>query len=79
MHLIYQSCLISPCYCGVILYDMIQWIINTNSGNIGMMNYLNDDDVTRNMNKGFSRISNGILKGAIGVLYGWLVRIERPS
>ena len=27
---------------------------------------------------GFSKRSNGILKGAIGTLDGWLVRIQRP-
>ena len=27
----------------------------------------------------FSKRSNGVLKGAIGALDGWLVRIQRPS
>ena len=31
------------------------------------------------VSKGFSNRSNGILKGAIGALDGWLVRIVKPG
>ena len=35
--------------CGTILYDVLEWIINTNISGIDMMNYLNDDDPMRKM------------------------------
>ena len=53
---------IPPCYCGVIVYDILQWIINTNIGDINMISYLNDDDAMRNTSKDFSCRSDGILK-----------------
>ena len=31
------------------------------------------------VSKGFSKRSNGVLKGAIGAFDGWLVRIVKPS
>ena len=33
----------------------------------------------RHFSNGFSQMSNGVLKGSIGAIDGWLVRILRPS
>ena len=47
--------------------------------NINMNSYLSDvKDMIKVIN-GVARHSNGILKGGIGALDGWLVRIIRPS
>ena len=41
--------------------------------------YLNDENGMRRIPNGFSRRSEGILRGAIGAIDGWLVKIQRPS
>ena len=44
-----------------------------------MVKYLNDVEAMSKVSQGFSKRSNGVLKGAIGALDGWLVRIRSPS
>ena len=39
--------------------------------------YLNDPESLARVSEGFSRRSNGVLKGAIGIIDGWLVKITR--
>ena len=71
---------ISPKHCHVIMHEVLKnWIIDTNIGDINITKYLNDDERMNRVSEGFSKRSNGIFKGAIGALDGWLVRINRPS
>ena len=44
-----------------------------------MQAYLNDFEAMSKVSNGFSRRSNGVLKGAISAIDGWLVRITKPS
>ena len=44
-----------------------------------MEDYLHDNDAMTKVSDGFSIRSNGVFKGAIGALDGWLVRILCPS
>ena len=55
------------------------WIIIPNIGEINIMNYLNDIEAVNKVSKGFAKRSNGVLKGYIGAIDGWLVKIRRPS
>ena len=69
---------ITPNYCTIIMLDVLkQWINKTDIGKINMYDYLVDDRAMEKCSVGFSMRSNGILKGAIGALDGWLVRIQR--
>ena len=71
---------ISYKHCEKIFYDvLLHWIINTGIGSINMENYLDDLEEMKTVSHGFSKRSNGILKGAIGAIDGWLVRISKPS
>ena len=63
-----------------IMYDvLLKWIIPSDIGKMNMTKYLGDDDAMKEVSLGFSKRSNGVLKGAIGALDGWLVRIVKPS
>ena len=44
-----------------------------------MSTFLNDITAMKNVSKGFSKRSNGILKGAISDIDGWLVFAEKTS
>ena len=55
------------------------WIIDTNIGEINMSEYLDDTAAMSRVSDGFSKRSNGVLKGAIGAIDGWLVCIVCPS
>ena len=44
-----------------------------------MYDHLEDKAAMQKVSDGFSRRSNGVFKGTIGALDGWLVRIIRPS
>ena len=44
-----------------------------------MKRYLNDEQAMARVSAGFLKRSYGIIKGAIGAIDGWLVRIVRPS
>ena len=71
---------ISSNWCLVILYEVLQeWLVDTKIGGIDIKSYLNNEDAMAAVSEGFSKRSNGVLKGAIGALDGWLVRIQRPS
>ena len=39
---------------------------------------LNPEELER-ISNGFARQSNGVLRGAIGAIYGWLVKIIKPN
>ena len=56
-----------------------EWIIKPNIGNINILEYLNDEEAMDEVSDGFSRRSSGILRGAIGAIDGWLVKIRRPN
>ena len=43
-----------------------------------MYDNLDDQESMQKVSDGFSRRSNGVFKGGIGALDGWLVRIIRP-
>ena len=63
-----------------ILIDVLRdWIIKTGVGDINMTKYLGDKDAMAKVSAGFSKRSHGVLKGAIGAIDGWLVRIVRPG
>ena len=62
------------------MFHVLQdWIIKHNIGDINMVKYLGDEKALGKVSDGFSKISGGILKGSIGVLHGWVVRIVRTS
>ena len=48
-------------------------------GCINMQEYLDDVTSMSQASHGFSKRPDGFLKGAIGAIDGWLVRIVRPS
>ena len=56
----------------------MHWIIIPNIGNINMK-YLNDIEAMNYLSHGFTPRSNGFLKGCIGAIGGWLVKIRRPT
>ena len=71
---------VSVSHCRKIFIDVLKdWIIKPNIGLIDIESYLKDENAMRSVSEGFSKRSNGILKGAIGAIDGWLVRITCPS
>ena len=56
-----------------------QWINNDDLVKINGAEYLEDDARMSSVAAEFSSKSNGIFKGVIGAIDGWLVRIRRPS
>ena len=71
---------ISPKHCNEIMLRVILlWGNKSKIGSINIYDYLADDRAMETTSEGFSKRSDGILKGAIGALDGWLVRIQRPS
>ena len=58
---------------------LLNWITITNLGKIDIENYLNDENALMRVSNGFSRRSEGILRGAIGAIDRWLVKIQHPS
>ena len=63
-----------------ILYEvLLQWLIHTGIGDLNMLKYLGDKEVTTRVSHGFSECSNGILKRSIGALDGWFVHVVCPS
>ena len=71
---------ISPCYCKNILnYVLLNLIIKPNLGMMDVEAYLSNPEELQRVSKGFSTRSNGVLKGAIGAIDGWLVNIVKPS
>ena len=66
--------------CTLFLYKvLLDWIVKTDIGDINMVKYLGDKEAMAKVSAGFSKRSLGVLKGAIGAIDGWLVRIVRPS
>ena len=71
---------IYPDNCNKIMYDvLLKWIIPSDIGMMNMIKYVGDDEAMDKVSNGFSKRSNGVLKGAIGALDCWLVRIVKPS
>ena len=71
---------ISPKHCNKLFhYTLKNWINKSKIGGINIYDYLSNEEAMRRVSIGFSKRSNGIFKGAIGALDGWLVRIIRPS
>ena len=71
---------IYPTHISAILNEvLIYWIIKPNIGKINMKKYLGDKEAMNRVSEGFSKRSNGVLKGAIGAIDGWLVKIRRPN
>ena len=70
---------IHPRYCvQIMIYVLSKWILKPKIGTINMYDYLDDQEAMQKVSDGFSRRSNGVFKGGIGALDGWLVRIIRP-
>ena len=71
---------IHPRTCNQIMVDVLmKWIIKPKIGGISMYDYLDDQEAMQKVSDGFSKRSNGVFKGGIGALDGWLVRIIRPG
>ena len=71
---------IHPKSCITIMCEvLLHWIIDIDIGHINMHDYLKDDAAMKRVSEVFSRRSNGVIRGAIGVIDGWLVRIIKPS
>lgn len=71
---------IAPLYCNYILFYVLKnWIIDTDIVDINMHSYLEDTMAMSKVSEGFSLRADGFLKGAIGAIDGWLVRIVRLS
>ena len=67
-------------HCKIIMYEVLeQWINNSGIGGIDIQSYLNDEVTLAKVSEGFSVRSDGVLKGAIGAIDGWLVKIQKPS
>ena len=56
-----------------------EWIIDQNLGKMDILKYLCDKDAMARVSHGFSKRYNGVLKGIIGTIDGWLVKIRRPN
>ena len=70
---------VSESHCKTIFINVLKnWIIKTNIGKINIESYLNDDKAMKRVAVGFSKRSGGVLKGTIGAIDGWLVKISRP-
>ena len=70
---------ISEPHCKTVFIKVLKdWIIKPNIGNIDIEEYLNNEDAMKRVAIGFSQRSNGVLRGAIGAIDGWLVKITRP-
>ena len=70
---------IHPKRCRQIMAEvLIKWIIKPKIGGINFYDYLADQEAMHKVSYGFARRSNGVFRGAIGALDGWLVRIIRP-
>ena len=66
---------VSPGHLGIVMYHVLtDWVKQPNLGGTNINKYLNDLHAS-----GFSKRSDGVLKGAIGAIDGWLVRIRRPT
>ena len=56
-----------------------EWIVDPNIGQMDILKYLYDKDAMDRVSHIFSKGSNGVLKGVIGAIDGWLVKIRRPN
>ena len=71
---------IYPTHLATIMKEvLIYWIIKLNIGKINMIKHLNNVEVMNRVRCRFSRRSNGVLKGCIGAIDGWLAKITRPN
>ena len=71
---------IHPKRCRQIMAEvLIKWIIKPKICGINFYDYLADQEAMHKVSYGFARRSNGVFKGGIGALDGWLVRIIRPG
>ena len=69
-----------PSHISVIVREVLEnWIIKPNIGKIDILKYLADEEAMNRVSHGFSKRSNGVLRGAIGAIDGWLVKIKRPN
>ena len=58
---------------------LTKWIVSSDIGMMNMPEYLGDYTDVNRVSLGFPKRSRGDLKGDIGALDGWLVRIVRPE
>ena len=58
---------------------LLHWVIKHNIDNTDMSIFLDDIKAVKNVRKGFSKRSNGILKEVVGAIDGQLVRVVQPS
>ena len=67
-------------YAYKILHDVVcNWINNDRLININGEDYLNGNERMATVANDFAIRSQGLFKGAIGTLDGWLVKVKRPT
>ena len=67
-------------YAYEIFHDVVHnWISDYRLVDINGEDYLNDDIRMAKVANDFANGSKGLLKGTIGALDGWLVKIKRPT
>ena len=70
---------VSVSHCQTVFIKVLtDWIIKLNIGQIDIESYLSNNDAMKRVAIGFSQRSGGVLKGDIGAIDGWLVKITRP-
>ena len=71
---------VSHRWCQCIMIEVLEfWVVDLNLGKLNMKGYLSDKEAMNRVSDGFSIRLSGILKGAIGAIDGWLVKIKQPS
>ena len=65
-------------YVRIIQDVLLKWVINKQI-NFDMNKYLGDEEAMANVSDGFSDRLSGLLKGKMGALDEWVVRIVHPS
>ena len=67
-------------YAFEILHNVVSnWINDGKLVNINRQDYLNDDRRMAKNENNFTMGSKGLIKGEIGALNGWLVKIKQPT
>ena len=62
------------------IHDVVHnWMNDDRLANINGEDYLNDNIRMEKVGNDFATGSKGLLKGTIGALDGWLVKIKRPT
>ena len=67
-------------HCTRIMHDvLLNWVIITGIGDLNINKHIDDKDEMEKVSRGFAKISNGVLKRALGTINSWRVCILRPT